>query len=385
MESNLESIRKKINEIDENLVKLFEERMKTVSEVAGYKKLNNMKVLDVNREREVIDRAISVLRDKGLEAYLRFFMDDLLSLSRQYQIRYLKSSLDYTGDKSKDTLNPKAVGHYGLPGSYSEEAALEYFGPNIERKAYATFDEVVSALLRNEIDVGVLPVENSSTGTITAVMDLIRDHQVYIVGEHILRICHHLLVLPGAKLSDIKTVYSHQQGLEQSSRFLKQYPWEQIVYKSTASSAALVKELGDKSKAAIASEQCARIYGLEILYPNIQYNQSNYTRFILIGREPVLNESCNKISIVMDIAHKPGALYSVLRLFHERSLNLLKIESRPVIGKPWEYLFFFDFEGNLMDERVRELLDCLKDGTETFRMLGNYRAYEPQSIFREGL
>jgi chorismate mutase/prephenate dehydratase len=164
--------------------------------------------------------------------------------------------------------------------------------------------------------------------------------------------------------------------LEQSSRFLKQYPWEQIAYHSTASSAGLIRKLGDKTKAAVASENCAQMYGLEILVPNIQYNQDNYTRFIMIEREPVVNEHCNKISIVMDIAHKPGALYAILRLFNERSLNLLKIESRPIIGKPWEYLFFFDFEGNLTDPRVKELLGCLEDSAGEFRVLGNYRAYE---------
>jgi len=376
MELDLNTIRKKINEIDEKLVALFEERMETVSKVAAYKKQHNMKILDSSREKEVIARAIEHLQNKSLETYLRFFMDDLLTLSRQYQLSQLSENQKPVFCQAERNTEPAVIGHYGSPGSYSEEAALLYFGRDITRKPCMTFDEVVSSLLKKEIDIGVLPVENSSTGIIAAVMDLIRDNRVYITGEHVLKICHHLLVLPGTKLEDIKTVYSHQQGLEQSSCFLKQYPWEQIAYHSTASSAELVRKLGDKTKAAVASESCAQLYGLEILVPNIQYNQDNYTRFIMIEREPVVNEHCNKIIIVMDIAHKPGALYAILRLFNERSLNLLKIESRPIIGKPWEYLFFFDFEGNLTDPRVKELLGCLEDGAHEFRVLGNYRTYE---------
>lgn len=377
MELNLDEIRKKINAIDEKLVVLFEERMETVSEVAAYKKQRNMKILDSSREQEVIARAVSQLHNKNLETYLRFFMDDLMTLSRQYQLSQLSVESEPVACRTERKIESGAViGHYGSPGSYSEEATLLHFGNDIHRKSCMTFEEVVSALLKHEIDIGVLPVENSSTGTIAAVMDLIRDNRVYITGEHITRICHHLLALPGTKLEDIKTVYSHQQGLEQSSPFLKQYPWEQIAYHSTASSAELVSRLGDKTKAAVASESSASLYGLEVLVPNIHYNQNNYTRFIVIEREPVVTERCNKISIVMDIAHKPGALYTILRLFNERSLNLLKIESRPIIGKPWEYLFFFDFEGNLLDSRVKELLYYLKDAAHDFRVLGNYRAYE---------
>ncbi len=377
MELNLDGIREKINAIDEKMVKLFEERMETVSQVAVYKKQHNMKILDSGREKDVIARAVSHLHNPKLETYLRFFMDDLMTLSRQYQLSQLGHEPGNI-KQTERTLQPGTViGHYGSPGSYSEEAANLHFGSDIIKKPCKTFDEVVCALLKQEIDIGMLPVENSSTGIIAAVMDLIRDNQIYITGEHISRICHHLLAVPGTKLEDIQTVYSHQQGLDQSSHFLKKYPWEQIAYNSTASSAELVGRMGDKTKAAVASESSARLYGLEILVPDIHYNQNNYTRFISIEREPIVHESCNKISIVMDIAHKPGALYTILRLFNERSLNLMKIESRPVIGKPWEYLFFFDFEGSLMDPVVRELLECLKDAAHDFRVLGNYRAYEP--------
>jgi len=332
---SIEDLRKRINSIDEQLVRLFEERMETVEKIAEYKKQNRLSIIDPERENEVIEMAVSKLKKTELKDYLTFFMEDLMTVSKQYQIEKIRAYdlPEIKKDKGIDLKN-SPVGFYGQPGSFSEEAAIKYFGADCPRKGFLRFDDVITALLDNEISAGVLPVENSSTGTIAEVMDLIRDNNVYITGEHIERIRHHLLVIPGTKLSDIKTVYSHQQGIEQSSQFLKQYPFEQIVYKSTADSAKLVKELGDKSKAAIGSERCARIYGLEILVPDIHYNKNNYTRFIIVEREFSVNSRCNKISIIMDIKHRTGALYNVLRLFKQRNVNLLKIESRPVIGRP---------------------------------------------------
>ncbi len=374
---NLDDFRKRINDIDKSLVAAFENRMEIVSKIAEYKRKNKMEILDTKREKEVVDRAVSFLENKTLESYLRFFMDDFMTISRQYQIdQNMKEDICSNQDMQQEKETASKIGYYGLPGSYCEAAAIEYFDKDCLKTAYTSFEGVVSSLIAKEIDSGVLPVENSSTGTITPVIDLIRDNNVFIVGEHISPIRHNLLVLPGTKLSDIQTVYSHSQGLEQSSQFLKKYPWEQIAYKSTANSAKRVRDLGDKTKAAIASKRCAEVYGLEILVPDIQYNQNNYTRFIITGRDLVISQACNKISIIMDIAHKPGALYHVLRLFNERNINIMKIESRPIIGKPWEYLFFFDFEGNLEDKRVKNLIESLKTISLQFRLLGNYRQSE---------
>lgn len=371
---NLQHYREIINGIDKNLVSVFEQRMETVKKIAEYKRKNKMKILDAEREKMVVDNAVSSLKNKELEKYLRFFIDDLLTLCRQYQIDSIALNDNVsTEEKRPENIPGSVIGYYGLPGSYCEEAVAEYFGKISSGRSYQTFDEVISALSSGEIDIGVLPIENSSTGTITEVIDLIRDNRVYITGEHILEVRHNLLALPGTKLSDIKTVYSHVQGLEQSAHFLKKYRWEQIVYKSTANSAKLVRDLGDKTKAVIASSRCAEVYGLENLVPDIHYNKNNYTRFIIVGRELAVNDTCDKISIIMDIAHKPGALYNVLRLFNEQNINIMKIESRPIIEKPWEYLFFFDFEGNLKNERVKTLLESLKNISHQFRLLGNYR------------
>jgi len=381
-ELNLEHYREIINGIDKNLVSVFEQRMETVKKIADYKRKNKMMILDAEREKKVIENAVSSLKNRELEKYLRFFIDDLLTLCRQYQIDSIAKdyTVSYEEEVKPEIMPGSAIGYYGIPGSYCEEAAIEYFGKTFSGKSYETFDEVISALSIGEIDIGVLPIENSSTGTITEVIDLIRDNSVHIIGEHILAIRHSLLALPGTKLSDIKTVYSHVQGLDQSAHFLKKYPWEQIVYKSTANSAKLIRDLGDKTKAAISSSRCAEVYGLEILVPDIHYNKNNYTRFILVSRELIVNKTCDKISIVMDIAHKPGALYNVLRHFNEQNINIMKIESRPIIERPWEYLFFFDFEGNLENGRVKNLLDSLKNISHQFRLLGNYSNSERRVV-----
>ncbi len=373
VENNISNLRDRINCIDRELVKLFEERMETVAEIAEYKKRNNMGIVDAGREKEIIERAVSLLGNKNLKEYLSFFMEDLITLSKHYQIEKTGGSASADIKENKETVSAGGpIGFYGQAGSFSEEAAIRYFGADRPKRGYVRFDEVITALLDDEICAAVLPVENSSTGTIAEVMDLIRDNNVFITGEHIERVRHHLLVIPGTKLSDIRTVYSHHQGIEQSNKFLKQYPFEQIIYKSTADSAKLVKELGDKSKAAIGSERCAEIYGLEILVPDIHYNKNNYTRFIIVEKNLCVNSECNKISIIMDIKHRTGALFDVLRLFKQRNINLLKIESSPIIGKPWEYMFFFDFEGNLGEERVIKLIESLKCQSNNFRLLGNY-------------
>jgi len=380
VENNISYWRNKIDSIDEKLVKLFEERMQTVAQIAEYKKQCNLSIVDSDREKEVIEKALSLLKDENLKDYMTFFIEDIMTISKQYQIEKVGKYGFADGKTISEASATKApVGFYGQVGSFSEEAAIQYFGADCPRKGYVRFDEVINALLDNEISAGVLPVENSSTGTIAEVMDLIRDNNVYITGEHIERIRHHLLVIPGTRITDIKTVYSHHQGIEQSNQFLKQYPFEQIIYKSTADSAKLVKELGDKSKAAIGSERCARIYGLEVLVPDIHYNKNNYTRFIIIERELSVNSRCNKISIIMDIKHRTGALYNVLRLFKQRNVNLLKIESRPIIGRPWEYMFFFDFEGNVGEDRVLKLIESLKIQSNNFRLLGNYISHEANS------
>ncbi|SMB90585.1 chorismate mutase [Desulfonispora thiosulfatigenes DSM 11270] len=269
------------------------------------------------------------------------------------------------------------IGYQGIPGSYSEEALKEYFGENVQTKNYPEFLGVFEALNEKEIDYGVLPLENSSTGAINDVYDLLRSYGFYIVGERNIKVDHNLVVNKGTKIEDLTEVYSHSQALEQSSRYLKEHPnWQLIPYKNTAISARYIKEENLKTKAAIASKRAAELYDLDILAENINYNKNNYTRFIIIGRNLEVSERCNKLSIIMTVLHEPGMLNKSLQIFSDHKVNLLKIESRPIIERSWEYFFYIDLEGNLEKNNLQEVLHLVKKNSSYYKLLGNYQKSE---------
>ena len=271
-------------------------------------------------------------------------------------------------------MNKIKVGFQGVSGSFSEEALLLYFNEQVEAIPVPEFEDIFHAIRNGHIKYGVLPVENSSTGAISQVYDLLNQQDAYIVGEVCLRVEQHLLVLPGATLEDIQVVYSHPQGFEQSRPFLKQYPsWQLMAYYNTAKSAELVMKSQDKSKAAIASARAAELYGLNILRDSINTNDTNTTRFIILGKELEIKKESNKISVVMATKHTAGSLYKALKHFADNNINMLKIESRPIPDKPWEYFFYVDFEGNLGDSTVQHAISEMKKDSQYFKILGNYR------------
>jgi chorismate mutase/prephenate dehydratase len=230
------------------------------------------------------------------------------------------------------------------------------------------------ALNSGEINFGVLPIDNSSTGEIKDTYDLIRDYGAYIVGEVELKISHNLLGAKGSEISDIKEVYSHSQGFQQCSKFLKNYPhWKLIPYQNTAVSAKYVSENKSKSKAAIASMTAKELYDLELLADGINSSANNFTRFIIVGPELLASDEFDKISIVFSTIHKAGTLFSMLRNFAENKINMLSIKSRPIVEKPWEYFFYVDFEGNLESENIKKALSNIKDKSNYFKILGNYK------------
>lgn len=365
---DLSKLRDDINNIDSELVKLFEKRMETVLKVAQYKKKNNMEVLDKSREDAVIKRAVGFLKNKDFEEELAKFFIALMEGSRRLQTNYLNSSKEETS---------VTVGFQGVPGSFSEQALFEYFGSNINTKAVGEFGDIFTELHNKTIDFGVLPIENSSTGGISEVYDLLNKYDFSIVGEICLKVNQNLLGIKGAKIEDIKEVYSHPQGFEQSSDFLKNYPeWKLIPYHNTARSAEFAKNQNCNWIGAIASDKAARIYDLDILQKNINSNSTNTTKFVIIARDLKVDEKCNKISIVLSTAHRAGYLYNVLRYFAEKNINLLKIESRPIKDKPWEYFFHIDFEGNLKDETIGNAIEEIKKNSKYFKLLGNYKSYD---------
>lgn len=268
------------------------------------------------------------------------------------------------------------VGYMGVPGAYSHLALQQYFsGQPVEARNFMLFEDVVAAVMDGTVRYGVLPIENSSTGGITEVYDLVRRYGANIVGEKIVKVEHCLLGLPGASLDDITEVYSHPQGFSQCRAFFKKHPaMQQFNYYNTAKAAEMVAEKKDVHKAAVAGAQAAEQYGLAILARGINTNQSNYTRFIIISRQQELAADADKITLIVSLKHQPGSLYRVLSHFARYQINMTNIESRPIPGQPWEYYFHMDITGHLTDEAVQKALNDLPEDTTECKILGNYRA-----------
>lgn len=392
-ELDLGKIRDEIDDIDRELVRLFEVRMDTVIKVAKFKEKNNQPVLDKSRESLVIDKAKSFLKDPHYDKPVEEFFENIMAISRRLQAQLIFSGGRDTvveanvpsekckkvhAELSENTVNSKrsdlTVCFQGVPGAFSESALIEYFGADVERLNVVDFEDVFKSLKADRCDYGILPIENSSTGGVSEVCDLLRKYGLYIVGEESIKIDQNLLALKGTQISDIKEVYSHPQALSQSQEYLNSHKdWEIIPFRNTAESAKLISELKDPSKACVASSRAAEIYDLEVIAENINYNANNHTRFIVIGKDLEVDDESNKISIVFSAPHKPGALYSALSYFAENNLNMLRIESRPIIDKSWEYFFYIDLEGNIKDDRIKYVIDKIEKDSMYFKLLGNYK------------
>lgn len=268
--------------------------------------------------------------------------------------------------------SPAQAACQGVAGAFSHRACLEVFDqPDIQ--FYPQFEDVFRAVSLGERRYGMIPIENTLAGSVTDNYDLMLQYRLYIVGTVKVKIEHSLLVLPGTKLSDIKQVYSHEQALHQCSDFLKAHPSiASHPFSNTAASAKFVAEQNDPSIAAISSLECARMYGLEVLAQSIQNRRDNFTRFVVLAREPVTHPGCNRISLVVRVKHQAGALYRALSRFADQEINLLKLESRPIPDSPFEFLFYWDFEGNMAQKNVITALENLKQDIEYLKFLGNY-------------
>lgn len=261
----------------------------------------------------------------------------------------------------------------GERGAYSEAAALEHFGPQTEILPGETFDDAFAAVQSGRADLGLVPIENSVAGSIHRCYDLLLQHTLSIVGEHHLRVRHCLITLPGAALSEIRHVISHPQALAQCHRYLRGLPnvTTAVVY-DTAGSVKMVKEQGDRSVAGIASRRAAEVYGMQVLAEGIEDDTANYTRFLAIAPQPVVPDGPAKTSIVFAMRNVPGALFKAMSVFALRDIDLTKIESRPLVGKVWEYLFYVDLAGSTADANVQRALDNLAEYTSLLRVLGSY-------------
>ena len=270
--------------------------------------------------------------------------------------------------------NPRVV-YQGEPGAYSEMAVIDFFGKDVQSTGLYQFEDAFEALKNKEADYAVLPIENSSTGAIRQVYDLLTQYECYIVGETTVRVRHNLMVLPGTRIEDIDTVYSHEQGLFQCEQFLKAHPdWTRTPQADTAGSAKMVAALGDPHKAAICSSRAAEIYGLEIIAEDISTTRNNTTRFVVISPMIELRKGRDTICISITTAHKSGSLHDVLTVFKIFGLNLVRLESRPIPEHNWEYMFFIEFTGDLMDEEMGVVMKKLAHLVRTIKVFGNFQS-----------
>jgi prephenate dehydratase len=270
------------------------------------------------------------------------------------------------------------VAFQGEYGAYSEQAVYGYFDLAVETLPCGSFDEVFSVVADGAVETGLVPIENTLAGSIHHNYDLLLSHKLWIVGEYFLRVRHCLIAAPGVKKSDIRRVISHPQALGQTAGYVRAMPGvkSEPVF-DTAGSVKMLKESGDRTTAAIASRRAAELYGMEILEEGIEDDPENYTRFLAISPTPVVPPADAKSSIVFTLKNQPGGLFKAMSVFALRDIDLTKIESRPLIGKPWEYLFYIDFAGSTDDEHVKKALDHLGEYALTLRLLGCYARHRP--------
>ena len=264
------------------------------------------------------------------------------------------------------------IGYQGTLGSFSQIASKELF-PEGELVNYLTFDDVISNVLNGNLDYGVLPIENSTAGSVLEVYDLMKKYDFHIVKSVKIQIDHCLAIKNGTAVSDIKTVLSHVQALNQCSEYIKKAGYNTQSVENTAVGAKMVSESSDNTLAVICSKECASAYGLKIVELCVQNSEKNYTRFICISKDLHVYKGADKISIMTSLAHTPGALNKIVSRFYAFGLNLTKIESRPIEGSDFEFMFYFDFEGNILDAEVRNLIAELDNGSDKFALLGTYK------------
>lgn len=373
----LEELRVKLDEIDDQIVNLYEQRMEICAHVGEYKIQTGKKVLDRQREKEKLEnvagKASNPFNKKGVtELY-----EQLMSMSRKLQYEQLVKAgalgrLPFIQVDSLDADQARVV-FPGTEGAYSEAAMKRYFGEKCNSFYVKTFREAMEAIEDGAADFAVLPIENSTAGAVDEMYDLLVEFENYIVGETVIPIRHTLSGLPGASLKDVKTVYSKGVALMQATHFLDAHSsWQRINVANTAIAAKKVVEDQDPSQAAVCSAYAAKVHGLQVLVDNINDNEHNSTRFIVVTNQKIFLKHASKISICLEVSHESGSLYRVLSHFIYNDLNMTKIESRPIEGRDWEYRFFIDFEGNMADGAVKNAIRGLREECRNLRILGNY-------------
>ncbi|MBR6443839.1 MAG: bifunctional chorismate mutase/prephenate dehydratase [Firmicutes bacterium] len=378
---NIQEIREKIDNIDNDLCDLFSERMDLALAMAKYKKENGLAVLDQSRENQVLHRITDRLGEP-LDKYGRILFNTMFDVSRAYQHSCMESNSELRERIRKaleDTpqLFPEkaTVACQGIEGAFSQAAAEKLFAfPTI--MFFSGFESVFNAVEKGLCKYGLLPIENSSYGSVGRVYDLMKSHKFNIARVVRMKISHKLLASPKAKLEDITEIISHEQAIGQCADFIQQLGETRdlkiTICENTALAAERVAKSGRTDIAAISSRECAGIYGLQILSENIQISDNNYTRFICISKDLEIYPGASKISLMLTLPHRPMSLYRMLARFSAMGLNLTKLESRNIPGSDFEFMFYFDIEASVLQEEVLDLLCELDLSPETFVFLGNY-------------
>lgn len=375
---NIEDLRKKIDGIDSEMCRLFAERMQVVTDIARYKKENNMVVYHPSRARAVLQN-ISKQLGPEFEGYGRSLYRTIFDLSESYQTRMLSEGEEFFKNIKEVTSKPPmpfpkraSVACAGCEGAYAHLAAERLF--DLPEMIYVNnFDSVFRAVSSGLCEYGILPIENSLAGSVNAIYDLLGEYNVSIARSVRLKVDHSLLTQPGAKLEDIKEIYSHQQAISQCSEFLSNLKNVRVIaVENTAEAARMVAKSGDKSKASISSRLCAELYQLQTLKNAIQNRDNNYTRFICIAKQPQIYSGANRTSIMMVIPHRPGTLFHILSRFNATGVNLVKLESRQIPEREFEYRFYFDIEASVYSTEFQSLMCELNNCGEQFKYFGTY-------------
>ncbi|MBE6964099.1 MAG: bifunctional chorismate mutase/prephenate dehydratase [Ruminococcaceae bacterium] len=374
---DLSEIRTKIDAVDDQLLQLFLERMALAEEVAAYKNEHHLPILNKQREREVLAKVTEKAGDKERYAYHLYSTLFELARSRQAELisaptrvaAQVKASLAAGSDIFPQT---GLVACQGVEGANSQ-VACDRLLPRGNIVFVKTFDAVVSAVESGLCKFGVLPIENSSNGSVRAVYELLQDHKLSIVRSTRLCIRHELLSLPGVKMEDITEIYSHQQAIGQCSKFLNSLNGVHVIpCDNTAMAAKMVADAGNRHAAAISSHPCAALYGLECINDSIQDSDNNYTRFICVSKDPVIYSGANRISLIVSTDNKPGALYEILSKLAALGINMTKLESCPVTGRNFEFIFFLEIEASVQEPSVMAMLQELERNCSGFQYLGAY-------------
>ncbi|MCH5272415.1 MAG: prephenate dehydratase [Lachnospiraceae bacterium] len=375
---DLEQCRKEIDEIDREMTVLFEKRMQVAADVAAYKKALGKKVFDKERESQKLAVIEGMASNDYFARGLRELFVQIMSLSRKYQYTMLANGGE-SGFEPIEALScaeGEAAAYFGEQGSYTEQALLQSLGGKCKRISCKSFEKVVEAVEDGTVKYGVVPIENTTTGDISDLYDLLAVHSVYPVAEQVIKIEHTLAAPSGATEEGIKEVYSHPQALMQCSGYFAERPeLLQRACSSTSGCAMEVAKSGDVTKAAIASEAAAELYGLTILRRGLNNENVNSTRFLVLSRKAVFTQTADKVSICFELLHEAGSLYRILSHLIYNNLNMTKIESRPIPGRQFEYRFFIDFDGRLSDPAVQNALTGIKEEASRLKVLGCYKAF----------